>query len=712
MESEPQSGRDLGLSLTGACWGLALLGLAGALASAGFLPIAVERIAGGLLFFVAAAWPLLLRLSPVTPSLLKALTLSAQCSPVLATSIYLLARLGLEAPQAVTLTFIVLAALQLLALGRRVTRPPIGRAAWCALALSGLTFALVLLLLFNGNAPRASYHGLLHSALLLAVDHSVPPAHPWMAGHELGYYWFWHAMGALFSRAFHIAPTFGLALTNLWAASLLPLVLYFTAAPCFRDGKREILGVLLALFGLNALGGFVWWRADTEWLTPENTSELLRTLRQSVGLWDSRLAFGFSKFGNLSSYPTALTLLAGGWMCAVHAIRHGEKPWVGTMAALHGAALAVNPVVGGVGLACTGLGALLAAPSLRVRLLLPLIGWALPGAWLTYLAGRSYAGESVRFQWSDGGLWATAAPVLLLLIPVLLLWMPAKSGKARAVVGTSRAIRLLLTAGLLPLAMHLLVLLPYANEYKLIRIAALPLGLLAAASLVNLIESGGWQRLLGGALALSLLWGTALSNGLGFASYLGFAKIELPLAEEPMHLFPRVEAGANAQSNELATLYRWLANSGEWRGQRPILIVNCPSESAPLYGERRPTAFTDPLRNLQGHEAAPFTGLQLWCDRPSQVLSQSTPGWEERYRLLFHLYAGGGMLSEAEQNLLLEENRPMLLLMTPQDRRAHRGEALRGVIESLGFQSAKKEGRTEVFAWPAAFAESLGGKQQ
>ncbi|MFT5285376.1 MAG: hypothetical protein ACI8TQ_001540 [Planctomycetota bacterium] len=708
----PASSEPRSFSLNGFSVVMAVLALAGALASLDFLPVGVGRLAGGLLFFVVAALPLLLRLSPTVPSVVKALTVSALCSPVLATTIYLITRLGLDAREAVALTFVLLGALQFLSLGRRVEHLRVGRYLSLAIALSVLMGALVWLLLFSGNAPRASYHGLLHSALLLAVDHSVPPAHPWMAGQELGYYWYWHAMGALFSRALFVAPTIGLALTNLWAAILLPLVLYLTAAPCFREGKREVFGVVLALFGLNALGGFVWWGNHADWIAPESPSALLEILRQAVGAWDVRLAFGFSKFGNLSSYPTSLTLLAGGLMCAAHAIRHGTKPWVGASAALHGAAFAVNPVVGGMGIASTALAFFLFAPGLRMRLILPIVVWALPGAWLTYLAGRSYAGESVLFQWSEGGFVATFAPVLLLMTPLLFI-TGAISRKGDASNGRhGRVLGLLLTAALLPLALHLFVLLPYANEYKLIRIAALPLGLLAAAGLIGMLESGGVKRVLGGALTLILLVGLVLTNGLGFAGYLAFSKHDLPLVEEPLLIAPRAVEGAITQSNELAWIYRWMSEQGTRAEEKPVLVVNCTSDTVPTYGLDRLARFTDTQRNLQGHEAAPFTGLELWCDRPSQVLSQLTPGWKERYSVLVRLYRGGGVLTARDQSLLFELDRPMLLLMTPSDRMARAGEDLRSVIEQLGFESVKNEGSTLVFAWPVDFAKTLRGRVQ
>ena len=697
-------------SLTKACLALSTLAFVGTLASLGYVPIEFSRLSGGVLFFVSAALPILARVGPPKPSLFKILTVSALFSPVLSTSLYLLLHSGLSAHQAVAGTFIALGLLQLLGIGRVVQHERLGRTAWFVIGLSLATGGAVLVLLFQGSAMRASYHGLLHSALVLAVDNQAPPNHPWMAGQELGYYWYWHAMGALFSRALSVAPTIGLALTNLWAAVVLPIALYLTAAPCFRNGRREWVGVLLALFGLNALGAWVWLVTSREWSAPEAPALLIESLSITVGDWDRRLAFGFSKFGNLSSYPTALALFAGALMCGVHAVRNGAKPWVSTCAALNGAAFLVNPIVGGLGIASTAIAACCFAKGARRPLFGWLIVWAIPGASAVSKARENYAGETLQFLWREGAVWATLAPVALLLLPALFLRGVTKTSEPEVAVGQRRALGLLFTAALVPLAMHLAIALPYDNQYKFLRIAALPLGLLAAGGLGVLVERGRASRLLGIGLGLIVFVGVLVSNGLGFASYYSLSARDVPLSEEPLALFPEAEQDVGGTAAELASLYRWLAEFQKVEDIHPVLIVNTTADSAPLYGTPASYAFTDPLRNLQGHEAAPFTGLPLWCDRPSQVLAAETPGWEDRIRVIWQLYRESGELESSEVHLLLSgTGPPRLLLVSSDDRRVKPG--LDAAVEALGFQEVRRVGGSSVYAWPEFFAETAKGRK-
>ncbi len=707
-ELSPREGEAKTILLNPLCLVLSALGVLGALASLSVLPPSLARIPGVLLFFFVGALPLVLRVSPPAPSLFKVLTVSALLSPVFATSIYLALHLMLPADQSVAGCFFILGILQPFGMGRALKHQRLGRTAWFALGLGLLAGAAVWLLLFRGSAPRASYHGLLHSGLVLAVDRAVPPGHPWMAGEELGYYWFWHAIGALFSRALSIAPTLALSLTNLWAVMVLPVVFFFTAAPCFGSGKRERLGVVLALLGLNAMGGLVWLFHSRSWTAPTTSLEVLDSLRLTVGAWDPRLAFGFSKFGNLSSYPTALALFAGGLMCAVHAIRGAAKPWVGAAAALNGAAFAVNPIVGAVGIGSTLTSALLISKGARMRFLVAFVLWALPGAWLVLRAGEHYAGESIEFAWRDGVLWGTVAPILLLAVPALVLLVRKSSAANIEEDARRRALGLLALASALPLVLHLVVVLPYDNQYKLIRLAAIPLALLAAGGLVELFAHGKWARFAGRVLLALLLVGGGVGNGLGFASYYALSNQDLPLAEEPLAIYPQASPSQSGEPFELESLYRWLSELRLSGRNDAVLIVNCLRDTAPVYGPGA-HAFTNPTLNLQGHEAAPFTGMSLFVDRPSQVLAQATPGWEARMRVLWLLYLGGGELSPAKVELL-HGTGPGLLLITSSDRNAH--PRIDSIVEAAGYEEVKRVGASSVFAWPRSLAAELKGEKR
>ena len=126
-------------------------------------------------------WPVLARWSPVEPSWIKLLLFASLLSPVLACALYLLLRAVLDAQGAVAATLLAAAPLGLLARGLRTRFDPPGRAALLALGLALASGAVVAAMVLRGTAPRVSYHGLLHSGILLAVDRSVPPENPWLA---------------------------------------------------------------------------------------------------------------------------------------------------------------------------------------------------------------------------------------------------------------------------------------------------------------------------------------------------------------------------------------------------------------------------------------------------------------------------------------------------------------------------------------------------
>ncbi len=686
------------LSLAPVCGALIACALLGAFAAPQAADSAVLQtlalVSGGALFLFGAALPVLVRWSPVEPSLLKLVTLSALFSPVLASGVYVLLRLALPSSAAVPATYAVCGALQLLGLGRRVARPPLGRAGGAVLALAVACAAITLLLLFRGSAARVSHHGLLHSALVLAVDRNLPPDNPFLAGTPLAYYWFWHAQGALLARALALAPTRALALTNVWAAFVTPLALYFLAASFAREGRRELTGVVLAVFGLGALGGCLWIVEGFPWRSPATSTELLRVLSAGVGEWDARLAFGFSKFGNPSSHPTALALACGALACAAHALRHGARPWVGATSLSCGAALLANPILGGIACSVVATSALLLAPGLRARILVPLALWALPGALLALEAGRGYGGEAVRLALFDGRAgeraWGAVAPVLLLLVP-LPFALRRPNGDC---VGHARVLGLLLVAAFVPLVLAAVIVLPYDNQYKLVRFAAVPLGILAAKGIFDAWDGGRAARVFGALSFLAIGVGVLANNALGFASYAAFSSVETPLVERPLFLGPRAPSGPlDADARDLASAYAWLAREASGVRPAPVLIVDVAAERATAFGAH---VFTDPRANLQGHEAAPFTGIDLWCDRPSQALDPRARDWLRRVEAVARLYREPGDVSRTDLDRMQALERPVLVLVTPIDRGYN--PDVEGKLSRAGFARAFEAGGVSVFS--------------
>ena len=717
----PRRDHSLGLPL-GLC---ALAAPLAAGAAVGLLPGALGAPAAAWLMFVGGALPLVARRSPPGASPTKLLLLAALLSPPLATALWIPLRLVLDTPAADAATWLLLGALSFAGRGcsvRAMRGEQSGRAWRLSLGLAALCALAVVLFLFRGSAARVSFHGLLHSSVAGAVERGVPPENPWMAGTPLVYYWYWHALAGLAGRGLGLAVTYALALTNLWAAALLAPVLYFTGAVVFRRGGRLVLGVVLALFGLNVLGGWLWLARGLPYAAPGTPIEVFDQLAGSLvydggsWLWDRRLAWSFSKFGNLSSFPSALVLAAASWMAAVHALRGSGRPWPGLTGALAGASLALNPVVGGAALGCTAAAAVGFAVDARARAdtLVWCAAWAVPGAVLLALAGSGAGGALFLLGWREGALARALLPVLPLLLLALGLLLPAPADvgglarrERRAVLG------LLACAGLLPLAMHLWVALPEGNEYKWIRLAALPLGLLAGGGAGRLAERGGGARWLAWGLGGASLVGAGALTWLGGRAYTAFGRVELPLDERAAGLLhgPGAEGTEGEQARRT---YLWIRERVLEADPPPVLVAN-PLLIGPLYGVDAEAVdaegaggwrFTGDL-NLQGHEAPAFSGTDLWCDRKSYMVERH-PRWELRLSGVAQLYRDPGKWDAGHRRALEALGRPVLLLVTDADRRDQR--MIDNKLLRYGYREVHREGTRTLYAWPEDWARQVEGR--
>lgn len=589
----------------------------------------------------------------------------------------------------VILALATLAVLPLLLAKRVVGAPPegaapgAGRAAFVALVMACCCALVVGLALFAGPAIRASFHGLLHSSITEEVARSVPPENPWLAGRPLPYYWAWHGLGALVGGALGLAPTLALALLNVWAAFLVPLALYFLAAPLLREPKRDLAAVLVGLFGLNVLGGWLLLSTRPEFVPPDGPLALLGQLRAlvptsvtelgAIDAWDARLAWGPSKFGNLSSYPVSLALLLCGWLASGHALRGrwgsrtdaSGRTWAILAALSLGASLAMNPLVGAAGFAATGLVALLRG---RVLLLGAMAIAAIPGVLEVLSASSHRTGSSFELHLDGGAIWSALLPVLPLIVCALpLFWRrpwtsTGAAEETRAESGTSnpqrdqaldptaegpRSFLLLLTvAAALSLVVASLVVFPEDNQYKFVRIAAFPLAILAAGGLGVLFAARDLTaRGFAFAAALFLVVGAATSGWWGGRAYAAWSQVEVPLVEADGVLLP---GGDEPLALALAELRRLAADFDS--GARPVLLVD------PVDAPSRTAAFEDALgirwiptwtysghrfrgaHNLQGHEAAAFSGMSIFADTGSYLVD-ADPDWPERMAALDAFFA-------------------------------------------------------------------------
>jgi hypothetical protein len=359
-----------------------LFALGGALALAaqfGRLPSIWGTIGAAPLLLGGAAAPLLLRWSPVEPSILKLGLLAG----LLSTPLLTLARF---AGGSWTWALILACGLQVLALGRplRFDRP--GRAAWGALGL-GLATAVGLAWLLFGHGWALRLDGdaqVWHAAVAESLTRGWPGENPFLAGTPLPTHPGYAALIATVAEALGLPTASAAAVICVACAASLPLSLYLIAAPLWAEPRRVLAAPLLAVLAWTAFTAVgVQGQADPAWA--------------------------------LGPAAPGLALAAGTWLAAVHGLRHGRRPWVGLTALLGGLTLLVAPVLGVATLLPVLLVAFLEPGVPAVRWSLPplLLALALPGFWLVRVAGAQAVPGAEAVNWDGFRVLAFLALPLL-----------------------------------------------------------------------------------------------------------------------------------------------------------------------------------------------------------------------------------------------------------------------------------------------------------
>lgn len=606
--------------------------------------------------FGGLMWPVLRALAPDEPAPLKLIYFAVLLSPPAAVCVWMLGAVTLPAGSAqhalllLGLPFVG----ALLVPDRAALRQRVGRGQWLALGASVVFAAWVAWTLQRGAMARVSYHGLLHAAIAESSGASMPPENPWLAGREIGYYWVWQAMGAALGDWLHMAPTRALAWLNVWAALVLPMGLYFWVAG-FRGsagdaagklGARDVLGVALGLVGLNLLGGWVWMGRGAPLDAPSDSLEVLANLRALIfGAIDPRVAWGPSKFGNLSSYPVSLSLLVGGVLAGSHAISVGwrrnalapdtpvsdaalqrrvTRAWSLLAGLALGASFVVNPLLGAIGYLSVGL---ISLARRQAFLAIVLALTALPGLLEVLAAGHQREATSVGLALDGARVAAMAWPLLPLVLGAGLaftarrrvtagFWWVALAGAGASVVVAVVAV------------------LPEANEYKFVRTAALFLSPLAAVGWWNAWARGGVLRWASHGLLLFWAVGALAAGVPGLVSYADLARLQAPIDESGGVL----NATGDSDVARALRYLRQASTTTQAAGRpRPVLIVNPPASGA--LGWQFQGMALDQSDNLQGFSAAALSGCTLLADRNSYLVN-ADPVWATQLNLLRSLYAG------------------------------------------------------------------------
>lgn len=684
--------------------------LAGVLAALAILCAArgaAPTSAAAVLLVFGAGYPWLVRWSPVEPSPLKVALYAGLLSPLVVGLALFLFELALPTAQAWRATWGVVAASQLLALGRRPCKfEPLGKAAWASVALALALGGTVAWLLFGGqNAPRLVHDGALFQAgVAQAMERGLPWENPWFAGAPLPVVPAHPFLVRVVSEALGTTTPGALALLACVAPVATCVALYLLAAPLYREPKRVVLAAPIALLAVNALGGLLPLRGE-----PGETwaGDLARL---GLGQTSGGVLYGLAAFVRPGSAAIGTAYAVATLSAAAHGLRHGRRPWVGLTVLLALATTLVHPWLGfatagavlAVALAHPG------APGVRGRLVTALAFAALPALFVLRTFGLEVAPSAApAAPFMPTAVSALGLQAVLALGLVGGRWLGAGGpGDER---GRATILALVVAAGAAALAFAVVA---GPGRADLVHLAALVAGVLAAGGAVDALGRGGGPRLAAGAVGLALVLGAARADAHALGVHRELSTRRERTLEEGRRIVPQfVEAArtfgdgllpgnvvatpaqardaAEVRRRHLALAYRWLREELPREGARPIL-VRAPAEADP--------AAVDP------DPAALYAHLPLWVDR--EALAFGAPRWEIRHERMRRLYSDPQYFEPAFMKEFEALARPVVFLVEERDRertvprgawRPFRGIDVR--LERHGAQRVHVEGTVALYLW-------------
>jgi len=638
-------------SLSPLALALALLAGLAAFCAIGVLPQALLPWCAAPALLASAALPLLARFSPVEPAGFKLALCTLTLSPPLAALVWGAWHLTLDARGATAAAATTIALLHLLGLRRRVRGDGLTRAHALVIG-AGLALALaVAAALLRGSEPRLQDPALARAAVALAIERSLPPLHPWLAGEAWTQAWSADLLAAFCARVLQLAPTQVHAGFAVFAALILPAWLFLLAESIWADSRRSLLSVLLAL---------------------------------SSGLWClAQLDAPISAVGSyLLAGPSALalSLSIAGLACAGHALRHGERPWVGLCGLFHGLALLLEfssawPAALAVALAAL---APSAAARARPRVLLALLVCALPA--LAQARLLSPAASAVELEL---GRWAFAAPlpwIALACAAAGLAWSGLEL-RRRAVLLLCLvcALTALCVIGFAP---------PLANQRSAVSLALFAAGIAAAGVAAPSPSGARALRSLARLAALALAFTGLLRLCLELLPAWTAATREHALVGERGGSLEAV--GPEASSRDLSAALACLRSEPRLQADRAVLLA-CPAQNPYRKTRDLPQAALPACSAiaLYGEAPAPQTqGHAQFQPRLEELLLLFRHPAEFDPTLVARLAARGAQTVVA---LVREEDRAL-------------NPALVGKLERLGFRRWRSFGDAALYVGPLAAA--------
>lgn len=684
--------------------GLAATGLALAAPQLEGVPwaLALARAGGLWMLLLGAALPLVLLRAADEPSPLKVVYFSSLLSPPLLALGFLALRPVLG-PEGAVRSALALAGLgQLVPLLRPWHRAPLGRPAWLAVLLAPSAGLALLAALEQGRrglllgSPAPLWHALAAGAL----RRPGPLEHPLLAGTDLpGPAGLDVLLGAA-SLVLGVEPHRALAWLAAAALASLPVGLYLIAAPLYREGRRCALAAPVALLCAAPL------------------------LPGADGLWpggEPLLLAPWSLFLEPGPAALALPLLLGSLAAAVHAVRHGQRPWPELMGSLLAAGAVLEPRVGLLLAGALALGVLLhpGLPRLRAPLLAVLALAVLP-AWAVL---RLELPLDPPLAAGPGRALGAAVLPALLVLPLLGVvglaggrwWRAGGTGDGRG-----RRTILVLVAAVALAGVAAGPVLPGPAGRGILALGLLGLGILAAGGVGDLLQAR--STLPAGGLLLLLLGlggGRALLGGWGFVLEANRRTDEDPaaLSLHPEAVEPDLEGSLERLGPEpppnvfdlrgdLRRLLRWRQDGRDLARALTWLREEAPRADRPVLVAAPSVASEDLRRRPAGYALA--ADLPLWVSGPPSS-AEGSPRHAPRAASLAELYgtdtAGEGAAPPAARGDLARElallQRPAYVLVEGADRSRTRRQAgaAAGIdtrLLRLGARSVLVLGRVEV----------------
>lgn len=558
-----------------------------------------------------------------------------------------------------------------------------------ALGISVILVAISGWMLMTSPNLRLSSHGLLHSSIAYQViDSGLPPQNPFFAGETLIYYWIYHLIAAGLSLGSGLSPLFAFAFLDLLAIAAVVPLLFLTGRALGLKKGVSLLGGLIGLLALNPLGP-IFFLIQEHSVTLDHIragavpTSLLHY--QALG-FDFRLASPLSKFWNVSSFPSGVSLFLFGFYVAVVVFESRLQRFVLLLITFCGLML-INPLVGlcfGLPMGAASLVGLVNANT-RKENVINLGAMAVGGGIsLVYLLSITSLAEG------EGSSFASIRPNLPALMGILLaagpvcifagagaIMMACKktatgepardetSGEKEAEEKTDNANRIraiqLATACLVLIAMALLLSLPMENEYKIIRLLIFPAGVLAgpAASLFL-------QRLrLPKAVAALLVVAAIVPNSvIAVVIYANAMEAQVPLDDK------RLQLSVTSDDSEKQAAYAFLR---ERTPEDAIVVVDAKDHESAMGGK------------MQGDEVPALARRVLYAGHRF-YLTENHAGLADRLERVARLYLDQpGPLPEPI------DGRPLFVLV--------RSGKIPSALGKSPYKEVFRKGKTAVFQY-------------